>query len=119
MSIKKLATAAAIITATAAPLAAEELPQLKDYLPTIETDVSATGFIRSADGEHFFFYQEGVGSMRSVLALGRDGLEQVKEACSGFHGCNVEIDAGLSVEKGDLVLTVFAVRNVITRGNGA
>lgn len=119
MSIKKLAIAAALVAATVAPLAAEELPQLKDYLSGVGADVSASGFIRSADGERFFFYQEGVGSLRSVLALGRDGLEQVKEACSGFHGCDVEIDAGLSVEKGELVLTVFAVRNVTARGSGA
>lgn len=115
MSIRHCIIAATLSMASAGAGAAQELPNLTDYLGGIDDDVTAAGLLKNADGGQPWFYRREIGSLPVQFALGRDDLAEVKEKCSGNVGCDAEINAGVSVEKGRLTLTVFSVTEVSPR----
>lgn len=116
--MRRTLTAAFCLLTTSA--AADPLPGLGEYLATVKADVTTSGVLRVTPGRQSWFISADKGAIPAQFALDRETLSKVQEHCANtslFSGCDLDIDAGVSVEKGSLMLTIFSARNIKARSD--
>lgn len=96
---------------------AEPLPALADYLATVKSDVTASGLIGIDQDRAAVFVADG-RSYAAQFALDRETLKAVTENCQMANMfmstglCEASIDAELALSGPEVMLTIFAVRDL-------
>lgn len=96
---------------------AEPLPALVDYLTTVRSDVTASGLVGVDQDRAAVFVADG-RVYSAQFALDRETLKAVTENCQMTNMfmatglCEASIDAELALSGPEVMLTIFAVRDI-------